>query len=60
MGRHDYDTPAPLAASYAAAIQGTHRLFWFENSAHFPFFEEPTAFYAAMREVRTLAAATGQ
>lgn len=44
MGRHDYDTPAPLAAEYSAGINGPHRLVWFEESAHFPFYEESALF----------------
>ncbi|MCX6018046.1 MAG: alpha/beta hydrolase [Chloroflexi bacterium] len=53
MGRHDYDTPAPLAEAYAAMVQGTHQLIWFENSAHFPFFEEPALFHTKLLEVHT-------
>lgn len=58
MGRHDYDTPAPLAAAYDAMITSTHQLIWFENSAHFPFFEEPALFYARLVAIRNCTTAT--
>jgi pimeloyl-ACP methyl ester carboxylesterase len=57
MGRHDYDTPAPLAAAYDAGITSVHQLVWFENSAHFPFFEEPALFRAKLLDVRNRTAA---
>ena len=58
MGRHDYDTPAPLAAAYDAVVTSTHQLIWFENSAHFPFFEEPALFRAKLLEVHNRTTAT--
>lgn len=57
MGRHDYDTPAPLVAAYDGMITSTHQLIWFENSAHFPFFEEPNLFRAKLLEVHARTAA---
>jgi pimeloyl-ACP methyl ester carboxylesterase len=51
MGRHDFDTPAPLVQAYVDEIRGPHQLVWFENSAHFPFYEEPAAFVKAMAAI---------
>ncbi len=51
MGRHDYDTPAPLVEAYSKGIRGPHRLVWFEASAHFPFYEEPTLFAARLKAI---------
>jgi pimeloyl-ACP methyl ester carboxylesterase len=50
-GRHDYDTPAPLVEAYAEGLDDPDALRWFEDSAHFPFLEEPDAFLEAMLEV---------
>lgn len=43
QGHHDFDTPWPLVEPFASTIAGPHRLLWFENSSHFPFFEEGDA-----------------
>ncbi|HEX9063300.1 MAG TPA: alpha/beta hydrolase [Clostridia bacterium] len=44
-GRHDYDTPFALAQQYYNIINAPKKEFvWFENSAHFPFYEEPEKF----------------
>jgi pimeloyl-ACP methyl ester carboxylesterase len=49
LGRHDYNTPSSIAASYLERLQAPLKgLVWFEGSAHFPFFEEPLRFYAEM------------
>lgn len=48
MGRHDYDTPAPLVEAYDDAMDGDHAIVWFEDSAHFPFWEQPDAFLDAL------------
>lgn len=49
LGRHDYTTPAPLAEEYFQALDAPlKRLVWFEESAHFPFFEEPERCRAAL------------
>jgi pimeloyl-ACP methyl ester carboxylesterase len=51
MGRHDYDTPAPLAEEYFNAISAPEKkLVWFENSAHFPFYEERGKFAAELEK----------
>ncbi len=48
-GRRDWTTPWPLIVDYAE--QTGAELVWFEDSAHFPFFEEPEAFAAWLRRV---------
>jgi proline iminopeptidase len=52
LGRYDYDAPSALAVEYFEKLQAPRkRLVWFEESAHYPFFEEPNAFARAMRRV---------
>lgn len=52
-GRHDYTTPHELVETYYEAIEAPEkRIVWFENSAHFPFFEEPESFAEKMVIVR--------
>lgn len=52
LGRHDWNTPSTLAAAYLKALRAPRkRLFWFEESAHFPFFEEPRLFRERLRAV---------
>lgn len=44
-GRHDYDTPFQLVEQYYEILNApTKEIIWFENSAHFPFYEEPEKF----------------
>ena len=44
-GVHDGDTPGELVADYHAKLSAPDKgLFWFEKSAHFPFYEEPDLF----------------
>lgn len=44
-GKHDYDTPFVLAEEYYKMLTAPKKEFvWFENSAHFPFYEEPQKF----------------
>lgn len=44
-GRHDYDTPFSLVEQYYDKLSApTKEIIWFENSAHFPFYEEPQKF----------------
>lgn len=46
LGRYDFNTPSPLAAEYLGRLQSPLKgLVWFEESAHFPFFEEPRRFH---------------
>lgn len=52
LGRHDMNTPSALAAAYLERLDAPLKgQVWFEASAHFPFFEEPDRFRAAMRRV---------
>jgi pimeloyl-ACP methyl ester carboxylesterase len=52
LGRHDYTTPSTLAAEYLDSLKcPCKRLVWFENSAHFPFYEEPEKFRLEMIKV---------
>ena len=51
-GRHDYTTPFSLIETYYEQLEApTKRLVWFEQSAHFPFFEEPERFTEEMLKV---------
>lgn len=46
LGRHDFNTPSQLAAEYLGRLEAPQKsLVWFEQSAHFPFFEEPCRFH---------------
>jgi pimeloyl-ACP methyl ester carboxylesterase len=52
-GRYDYTDPFELTEQYFSLIQAPHKeLVWFENSAHFPFFEEPDRFAEEMRRIK--------
>lgn len=47
MGRHDYMTPSEVAYNYYEQLEAPHKQFvWFEESAHFPHFEEQEKFHA--------------
>jgi len=53
QGRYDMVSPSPLVAEYFDAIRAPgKRLVWFEESAHFPFFEEPERFGEALARLR--------
>lgn len=44
-GRYDYNTPSSLAEEYLNELDAPLKKFvWFEQSAHFPFIEEPKEF----------------
>jgi pimeloyl-ACP methyl ester carboxylesterase len=52
LGRHDLNTPSQLAAEYLDRLDAPLKgLVWFEQSAHFPFFEEPDHFHREMVRV---------
>ena len=52
LGRHDWNEPSVLAAEYLERIQApAKRLEWFDESAHFPFLEEPERFHRALMTV---------
>jgi pimeloyl-ACP methyl ester carboxylesterase len=52
LGRHDYNAPSSIAAEYFERLRAPQkRLVWFEQSAHFPFYEEKEKFTAEMVRV---------
>lgn len=52
LGRHDYTTPSSLAVSYLNSLNAPYKeVVWFDNSAHFPFWEEPAKFASEMLRV---------
>jgi pimeloyl-ACP methyl ester carboxylesterase len=61
-GRHDPQYPPACSAQLAAGIRGA-RLRYFERCGHYPFIEEPQAFWAGVDAFLTrdasAAAATG-
>jgi proline iminopeptidase len=48
-GRHDPQYPPGCSEELAAGIKGAE-LVWFESSGHYPYIEEPQAFFAAVGE----------
>jgi pimeloyl-ACP methyl ester carboxylesterase len=51
-GRHDYTTPFELIEEYYSLLSAPRKkIIWFEQSAHFPFFEEPMRFAQEMEVV---------
>lgn len=45
IGRQDYGTPVALVEEYFSLLQAPDKeLIWFEQSAHFPFYEQPDLF----------------
>jgi pimeloyl-ACP methyl ester carboxylesterase len=53
-GRFDYTDPFALTEQYFSKINAPEKhIVWFEESAHFPFYEEPAAFARQMRGVLT-------
>jgi pimeloyl-ACP methyl ester carboxylesterase len=57
LGRHDFNCPSKLAAQYLDRLDAPlKRTVWFEESAHFPFFEQPDRFHKEMlRAAETVA-----
>lgn len=52
LGRYDQNCPCELAADYLNRLSAPYKeLFWFENSAHLLFTEEPESFTAVLRKV---------
>ncbi len=48
-GRHDYTTPFELVELFYEQLKAPRKmLVWFDNSAHFPFYEEPQRFAQKM------------
>ena len=58
-GRYDYTDPFVLTEQYFSKINAPEKhIVWFEEAAHFPFYEEPEAFTRAMRGVLTATSPT--
>lgn len=52
LGHHDYTTPSNLAVAYLKKLESPRKqVVWFEDSAHFPFLEEPKKFATEMLQV---------
>ena len=57
--RYDYTDPFTLTEQYFSTIHAPEKhIVWFEESAHFPFYEEPAAFARQMRGVLTATSLT--
>jgi pimeloyl-ACP methyl ester carboxylesterase len=53
-GRHDWNTPFPLAEEWAAALEAPHvELVWFEGAGHVPPIEAPEEFQRLLVEKLT-------
>lgn len=52
-GRHDYVVPSSVTARYFEQLQAPRgkTLIWFEESAHWPFLEEPEQFHDVMVDI---------
>jgi len=51
-GRYDYTDPFELSEAYLNRLQAPRiEMVWFEDSAHFPFLEEPIKFASEVRRV---------
>ncbi len=51
-GRYDYNTPSSLVEAYYQELKAPEKqFFWFEDSAHFPHFEEPRRFAQIMHQI---------
>jgi pimeloyl-ACP methyl ester carboxylesterase len=59
VGRRDYTTPWQCQQAYFAGLSTPQKHWvWFNNSAHFPFLEQPEAFHQRMLEVAKASEAT--
>ena len=51
-GKYDYNAPTELLVDYYQKIKAPQKtIIWFENSAHFPQWEEPQKFNAVLKEI---------
>jgi len=51
-GVHDYNAPTNLVEEYFQMINAPQKeIFWFDQSAHFPQWEEPQKFHKVLREI---------
>lgn len=54
-GRHDHVDPFELTQEYFDRLEAPYKEHvWFDDSAHFPFLEEPATFAAHLRRVRAI------
>lgn len=53
-GRHDFVVPQAVLERYFYALENhaDKSLYWFENSAHWPFLEEPDAFCQTLKDIK--------
>lgn len=53
-GRHDYVVPSEVTARFVEQLDAPKgkELIWFEDSAHWPFLEEPARFHLELRRIR--------
>ncbi len=52
LGKHDFTTPYQLAQKYFNELKApVKKNIWFDNSAHFPFYEEPHKFSAELFKI---------
>lgn len=50
-GRHDHHVSSELVESYFASIRTDKKLYWFEQSGHYPHWEEPVKFNQLMKDL---------
>jgi pimeloyl-ACP methyl ester carboxylesterase len=54
QGRHDYSTPGEVVERYYESLDAPQKsLIWFEQSAHFPHYEEPQRFLDELLRIRS-------
>ena len=54
VGKHDMTTPAPLISSYYESINAPLKeIHWFDQSAHFPFYEEKELFSKTLIKIKS-------
>jgi pimeloyl-ACP methyl ester carboxylesterase len=52
QGKHDYNTPSSLLVKYFEILDAPQKeLIWFDESAHFPQWEEPEKFHASLKTI---------
>jgi len=55
VGKYDMTTPASLISNYYDIINAPlKKIYWFDNSAHFPFYEEKDLFSKTMKQIKNL------
>ena len=52
QGRGDYQVSSVLVHEYFMSLKSNKHFYWFDNSCHFPQWEEPQKFYEIMKAVR--------